>query len=88
MTELTKKNDDYKRAYNEMKTNFGKAQKDLEEVKGPQRSDANEQEIKEKYESLKVKHKKLDDARKQLEAKVSTLETQMNQKSENLDNVY
>ena len=57
MTELSKKNDDYKRAYNEMKTNFGKAQKDLEEVKGPQKNDVNEQEVKEKYESLKVKHK-------------------------------
>jgi len=57
VSELSKKNDDYKRAYNEMKTNFGKAQKDLEEVKGPQKNDVNEQEVKEKYESLKVKHK-------------------------------
>ncbi len=57
MTELTKKNEDYKRAYNELKINFGKAQKDLEEVKQGSKPEGTEPEVREKYEALKVKHK-------------------------------
>lgn len=57
VAELGKKNEDYKRAYNELKTNLGKAQKDLEESKQGSKPEVNEQEVREKYEALKVKHK-------------------------------
>jgi chromosome segregation ATPase len=42
MAELQKKNDDYRRGYNEMKTNYSKASADLEKLRGPKQPEVNE----------------------------------------------
>jgi len=56
--ELQKKNDDYKRAYNDAKVNLNKALGDLDRAKkGPEEKPPSESEVREKYESLKIKFK-------------------------------
>lgn len=64
VTDLRKKLDDYKRAYNELKANLGKANADLEKLKNPsegqlqqQQQLTSEKELQEKYEHTKLKIK-------------------------------
>ncbi|CDW77526.1 ring zinc finger-containing protein [Stylonychia lemnae] len=89
LAELQKKNDDYKRAYSDTKSNYQKAQGDIEKLRNPAgQPPIVESEIKEKYESLKHKNRKLEDQMKISQKKITDLENDVKQKQATLDSLY
>eukprot|EP00347_Sterkiella_histriomuscorum_P014347 403361218 len=89
IAELRKKLDDYKRAYNEQKANLQKATADVEKLKNPSAApQTNEKELQEKYEHAKLKIKKLEDQKRELEKKVGPLEAKISEQQSNIDALY